>query len=158
EIQTLHRYRSAGFGFVSLTVGNDSIWSPGVVLERLATIRAAIVAKSEVFQIVQSSADILQTKKEGRLAVSFHLQGTNGLGGDIAWVERFFSLGITHMLLAYNSRNAVGDGCAETSDAGLSRFGQSLVREMTRVGMLVDGAHTGYRTSMEAMEIATRPF
>src|SRR5215470_8050273 len=111
EIQTLHRYRSLGFSFVSLTVGNDSIWDPRTILERLAVIRSAVSAEPQHFQIAGSTSDVRQAKETGKLAVSFHLQGTNGLGGNVAWVERFFSLGITHMLLAYNSRNAVGDGC-----------------------------------------------
>jgi len=158
EIKTLHRYRSLGFGFVSLTVGNDSIWDPRTILERLAVVRAAVAADPESFQIVGSASDVRLAKDHGKLAISFHLQGTNGLGGNVAWVERFFSLGITHMLLAYNSRNAVGDGCAELADAGLSRYGRSVVQEMNRVGMLVDGSHTGYRTTMEAIGLSTKPF
>ena len=158
EVQTLYRYRSLGFGFVSLTVGNDSIWNPHAILDRLATIRAAVMAEGKSFQVIGSASDIVRARQDGKLAVSFHLQGTNGLGGNIAWVERFASLGITHMLLAYNSRNAVGDGCAELGDAGLSRYGHSLVREMNRLGMLVDGSHTGYRTTMDAIEISTKPF
>ena len=62
------------------------------------------------------------------------------------------------MLLAYNQKNRVGDGCAERTDAGLSRFGVRLIEEMNRVGMLVDGAHSGYRTTMEAMEVTSAPF
>jgi membrane dipeptidase len=158
EVQALHRYHSAGFGFVSVTIGNDSVWNPKVVLERLAKVRSEVARESDRFRVVQNASEILQARAEDKLAIAFHLQGTNGLGGDIAWAEKFFHLGITHMLLAYNARNAVADGCAESTDAGLSRFGKSLVREMNRLGMLVDGSHTGYRSTMEAMEISTRPF
>ena len=59
--------------------------------------------------------------------------------------------------MAYNKKNLVGDGCHERTDAGLSLYGIDLVEEMNRVGMLVDCSHTGYRTSMEVMEISTRP-
>jgi membrane dipeptidase len=52
----------------------------------------------------------------------------------------------------------VGDGCAERTDAGLSRFGVRLIEEMNRVGMLADGSHTGYRTTMEAMDVSRAPF
>jgi membrane dipeptidase len=51
----------------------------------------------------------------------------------------------------------VGDGCHERTDAGLSRFGMELVAEMERVGMIVDCTHTGMRTTMDVMEVATKP-
>jgi membrane dipeptidase len=51
----------------------------------------------------------------------------------------------------------VGDGCEEADDAGLSAFGRQVIREMNRVGMVVDLSHTGHRTTMEAMEASTAP-
>jgi membrane dipeptidase len=157
EIRTLHRYRSAGIGFVSITIGNDTLHDPETVGRRIAEIRHELHAGANVFQVVQSASDILSARQEAKLAISFHLQGTNALGNDIASVEKFRQLGITHMLLAYNSRNAVADGCAERADAGLSLFGIAVVREMNRVGMLVDGSHTGYRSSMDAIEASRKP-
>lgn len=62
-----------------------------------------------------------------------------------------------HALLAYNKRNYVADGCAEESDARLSSFGVALIKEMNRVGMMVDVTHVGYRSSMHAMEVSTSP-
>ncbi len=61
------------------------------------------------------------------------------------------------MLMCYNLKNAVGDGCQELTDSGLSRFGTQLVAEMNRIGMLVDVSHTGYRTSMEVIEASSAP-
>src|SRR5690606_16000592 len=86
------------------------------------------------------------------LAIVFHFQGTNPFGRDLGMVEVFYRLGIRHALMAYNQKNAVGDGCHERTDGGLTRFGLALVREMNRVGMLVDCSHSGYRTTMDASE------
>ena len=61
------------------------------------------------------------------------------------------------MLLAYNVRNLVADGCAETADAGLSNLGRQVVREMNRVGMIVDCSHTGRRSSLQAIDLSERP-
>ncbi|MCG8562186.1 MAG: dipeptidase [Hyphomicrobiales bacterium] len=155
---TLDRYRAAGYGFVSVTVGNDSTWNASEILRRLATFRTTLKRQPEKFVVVGTASDIERARAQGTLAVSFHLQGTNALEGDLSWVEAFFRLGVTHMLLAYNNKNAVGDGCAERTDAGLSRYGVSLIEEMNRVGMIVDGSHSGYRTTMEAIEVSTRPF
>ena len=65
-------------------------------------------------------------------------------------------LGVRMMHLTYNRRNMISDGCAERSDAGLSDFG-SRRREMNRVGIIVDVAHSGERTSLEAARISERP-
>ena len=158
DMETLHRYLAAGYGFVSVTVGNDSAWGPDVVLQRLSRIADALERQAGTFVIVRSSSDIRAAQAEGKLAVSFNLQGTNCLAGDLSCVETLSGLGVTHMLLAYNNRNAAGDGCAERTDAGLSRFGIRLIEEMNRVGMIVDGSHCGYRTTMEAIEATGAPF
>ncbi|MGH2350552.1 MAG: dipeptidase, partial [Chloroflexota bacterium] len=65
--------------------------------------------------------------------------------------------GIRMMHLTYNRRNMIGDGCAEPSNAGLSDFGRAVVAEMNRVGVIVDVAHSGWRTSLEAAQASGRP-
>lgn len=158
DIGTLNRYLAAGYGFVSITVGNDSVCDPEVVPQRLSQITATLEQQPGKFAIVRNSSDIHVAQGQGKLAVSFNLQGTNCLAGDVSRVEKLSGLGVTHMLLAYNNKNAVGGGCAERTDAGLSRFGIRLIEEMNRVGMIVDGSHCGYRTTMEAIEVSTAPF
>lgn len=61
------------------------------------------------------------------------------------------------MLLAYNTRNHIGDGITEKSDAGLSHFGKKVIAEMNRVGMIIDLSHTGIRTSLDAIELSKDP-
>ena len=62
---------------------------------------------------VYSVADIRAAKKAAKLALAFHFQETNPLEGDINMVETYYDLGVRHMLMAYNTKNQVGDGCAE---------------------------------------------
>jgi membrane dipeptidase len=69
----------------------------------------------------------------------------------------FFQLGIRMMHLTYNRRNMLGDGCGEPSDGGLSDFGRAAVAEMNRAGVIVDVAHSGWRTSREAARASARP-
>ena len=76
---------------------------------------------------------------------------------DAGLVEVFQRLGVRMIQLCYNQRNFVGDGCSEPTDAGLSSFGIHVIREMERVGIVVDLSHTGYRTTMEALAMSTRP-
>ena len=69
----------------------------------------------------------------------------------------FFRLGVRMMHLTYNRRNLIGDGCAESADAGLSGFGREVIAEMNRTGVLVDVAHSGLKTSYEAAKVSTKP-
>ena len=61
------------------------------------------------------------------------------------------------MQLCYNTKNLVGDGASERTDAGLSYFGVKLIERLNTLGMIVDCSHTGHRTSMEAAEMSADP-
>jgi membrane dipeptidase len=76
---------------------------------------------------------------------------------ELRYIRVFFQLGIRMMHLTYNRRNVIGDGCGEPSDGGLSDFGRAVIAEMNRVGVIVDVAHCGWRTSREAAEVSARP-
>jgi membrane dipeptidase len=155
--ETLPRFHRSGFNLVSLSV-NDF---PGSIRDTVlytAKVRASIRKQSDFLTIVHDTDDILTAKKDRRLAVIFNHQETNQLERSVEMVEVYYELGVRHMLLAYNQKNFVGDGCSEKTDAGLSRFGVELIQEMNRVGMLVDGSHSGRRTTLEAMEVCKGPF
>jgi membrane dipeptidase len=151
------RFERAGVTFASFTAGLDHVASIETQIKTLAMARRYFLTRPERFVLVHCAEDILRAKRESKLAVNFNFQGTNALLGDLNLVEVYRALGVGHMLMAYNEKNLVGDGCHERTDAGLSLFGIRLVHEMNRVGMLVDVSHTGYRTSMEVLEVAKAP-
>jgi membrane dipeptidase len=150
------RYRNAGFTFVSLTMADDINWIRDTV-PYVEVVSRSIRRASEQCLLVRTAEDIEIAKRDGRLALGFSFQGTNPFQGRIEMVRVYHDLGVRQALLAYNQRNLVGDGCHERTDGGLSRYGLALIAEMNRVGMLVDCSHTGYRTSLEAMEASTAP-
>lgn len=76
---------------------------------------------------------------------------------ELRYLRVFFQLGIRMMHLTYNRRNAIGDGCAEPANGGLSDFGRAVIKEMNRVGVIVDVAHSGWQTSLEAARQSQRP-
>jgi membrane dipeptidase len=153
---TLPRMIESGVGFVSLTLASDAEAQIDV-LKKIARERRYLASHADRYRLIESVEDITAARADGRLAVSFNLQGTNALAGNLDMVELFYKLGVRHMLMAYNKKNLVGDGCHERTDAGLSLFGIELVEEMNRVGMIVDCSHTGYRTSMDVMEMSQAP-
>ena len=107
--------------------------------------------------------DIIQAKKEKRQAL--YLTG-NGVPlpqewitveEELRYIRFFFQLGVRMLHLTYNRRNVIGDGCGEPSDGGLSDFGRTVVKEMNRVGIIVDIAHSGWQTSLDAAKISEKP-
>ena len=156
DYDKLERYRAAGFDVVSLCLAGDN-HNISEGMQRIAAARAQVLARPESFVLVTSVADIARARREGKLALAFHLEGTRCFERNLDIIECYYALGVRHALLAFNQANSVGGGCAETSDAGLSNFGMSVVRKLEEVGMLVDLSHTGYRTTMATMEMATKP-
>jgi membrane dipeptidase len=156
EMETLRRYKKAGYTFASLTLQN---WPPTYerMLELIDKFKAMVAAESDWLAIGRSVAEIEAGKRAGKLVLGFNSQETLIIGHDLSRIESLHAAGIRHMLLAYNVRNLVADGCAEVGDAGLSNFGRMVVKEMDRVGIIVDGTHTGRRSTLEAMELTRRP-
>ena len=76
---------------------------------------------------------------------------------ELRYIRTFFQLGCRMMHITYNRRNPIGDGCAEPANGGLSDFGRAVVQEMNRVGVMVDVAHTGWQTCLDAAEVSDRP-
>lgn len=148
------KMRSAGVTFASLTVSGGGVDSATTVKILAAELRYW-EERSTQYRLVKNAADIRQAKRAGQLAIGFHFQGSDPVESNLDLVCLYYQLGIRHMCLAYNQKNHVGYGCHEPCDGGLSPFGHELVKEMNRVGMWVDVAHTGYRTSMDAIAAST---
>jgi membrane dipeptidase len=150
------RFAQSGFDVISITVAIDGI-DFATAMQSIASHRLFAVEQAETCMLVDSVEDILRAKALGKLAVSLNFQGTTPFGDNLSWVDLFYKLGVRQALLAYNQENRVGCGCHVDEDTGLTEFGRSLIREMNRVGMVVDCAHTGYRTTMEAIEASEAP-
>lgn len=155
--ELIGRFRKGGCDLVSLTV-NDFPGSIQGTARNIGAVFAQVNRLAPDYVMAKSVDDILAAKAAGKTALIFNLQETNQLERNLDMIEVYYQLGVRHMLMAYNMKNFVGDGCAEETNAGLSRFGVTLIKEMNRVGMLVDGTHCGYRTSMEAIEVCEGPF
>ena len=154
---TLRRFHDCGIDVISLTIGGvDSTFE--TVTDWIATVTRKIESQPDTMVLCKTIEEIDSARTQGKLALLFNFQETLPFGRKIDRVSLFYGLGVRHALLSYNAKNLVGDGCAERTDCGLSRWGIELIEEMNRVGMLVDGTHSGYRTTMEALEITDSPF
>lgn len=154
--EMLERFSASGFSFLSLTIGAD--WDrPEPTLRHFAQQRRWFESRADRYRLAESVADIRAAKAEGRTAIGFHFQGAGPLGYDPALVATYYRLGIRWMILAYNTRNPLGDGCHEPGNAGLSMLGKAFVKEMNRVGMMIDASHAGLRSSLDMIELSEKP-
>jgi membrane dipeptidase len=107
--------------------------------------------------------DIVRAKKQNSRVLYFTGNGVPlpqemiSVEEELRYIKIFFQLGIRMMHLTYNRRNMIGDGCAEPGNAGLSDFGRAVVKEMNQVGVIVDIAHSGWQTSLEAAKASQKP-
>ena len=116
-----------------------------------------LVRENDALCIATGTSDIRAAKRDGKLAVVLHFQGTCPFEHDLDLAEAYWRLGVRVVQLAYNVRSPAADGCEEPGDAGLSRFGRQLVAELGRLRMVVDVSHTGRASSMDAVEASTAP-
>lgn len=155
DLNNLAIWRDAGVDYLSIDVGFDLLpWEKTVAT--LAFFRHWILARSADYALVASADEILAAKAQGKLAVTFDIEGMNALDGRIEMVEFYHRLGVRQMLFAYNRNNLAGGGCHD-DDTGLTAFGRQVIDEMNRLGMFVDLSHTGQRTTMDVMEYTDRP-
>lgn len=105
----------------------------------------------------KSGADILAAKRQGKTAIILGAQNCSPIDDELGLVQVMNDLGLKIMQLTYNNQSLIGAGCYEKDDGGISRFGREVIREMNRVGMVVDLSHSAERTSLEAIEISERP-
>lgn len=103
------------------------------------------------------AADVRLAQETNRTAIFFGFQNPSPIEDDIGLVEICHQLGIRFMQLTYNNQSLLATGCYESEDTGLTRMGKQVVREMNRVGMVVDMSHSADRSTLEAIEHSSRP-
>jgi len=102
-----------------------------------------------------NTADITQAKRDGKAAVLINFQNAP-IGDRLDNIDMFYGLGLRSMQVTYNERNLLGDGSTERTNAGLSDFGIAAVKRMNELGILVDSSHSGYQTTMDAIQFSER--
>lgn len=105
----------------------------------------------------RSAEDVHRARDEGRTAIFFGFQNCAPIEDDIGLVEICHTLGVRFMQLSYNNQSLLATGCYESNDAGITRMGRQVIKEMNRVGLVVDMSHSAERSTLEAIEISDRP-
>ena len=101
--------------------------------------------------------DVETASKQNKTAVIFGFQNPSPIEDDIGLVEILHRLGGRFMQLSYNNQSLLATGCYEENDPGITRMGKEVIKEMNRVGMVVDMSHSSERSTFEAIELSSRP-
>ena len=104
-----------------------------------------------------TAADIDRAKATNRTAIFFGFQNPSPIEDDIGLVEISHTLGARFMQLTYNNQSLLATGCYEAEDMGLTRMGREVIKEMNRVGLVVDMSHSADRSTIEAADFSQRP-
>jgi len=107
--------------------------------------------------IAHKTEDMRKAKRDGKAALILAAQDGDWIGLQLHRVEAFQRLGLRMMLLAYSRTNQLADGCLDRTNGGLSRFGQLVVDECNRVGIVLDGSHMGKKSTLEMIERSRHP-
>ena len=105
----------------------------------------------------KTGEDVRLARKTNRTAIFFGFQNPSPIEDDIGLVEICHMLGARFMQLTYNNQSLLATGCYEAEDTGITRMGKQVIKEMNRVGLVVDMSHSAERSTMEAIEMSERP-
>jgi len=128
------------------------------VLEQIDLARRMIVRYPEAFGIALTADDVEQVFASGRVASLLGAEGGHAIAGSLGVLRTLYALGVRYLTLTHNANVGWADSATDEPQAGgLSGFGRDVVREMQRIGMLVDLSHVSVSTMSDALDIAQAP-
>jgi membrane dipeptidase len=142
--------------FITSTVTGDE--AIRTTLEQIDIARRLIAAYPQDLQLASTADDIIRIHRDGKIASMLGIEGGGQIGGSMAALRQFHMLGVRYMTLTQNQTNDWADsGTDEPRHDGLSPFGLEVIREMNRLGMLVDLSHTSPATMKDAIVASRAP-
>ena len=103
------------------------------------------------------AGDLEKAQQSNRTAIFFGSQNPSCMEDDIGLVEILHRLGLRFMQLSYNNQSLLATGCYKQEDPGLTRMGREVIKEMNRMGLVIDMSHSAERSTLEAIELSSRP-
>ncbi len=112
---------------------------------------------SDLIFLGKNFQDIDKANKENKTAIFFGFQNCSPIEDDINLVEKVHQLGCRFMQLTYNNQSLLATGCYEKVDSGVTNFGREVIREMNKVGLVVDMSHSAEKSTLDAIEFSEKP-
>jgi len=112
---------------------------------------------SDLIFLGRDFKDIEKANSEKKTAIFFGFQNCSPIEDDIKLVEKIHDLGCRFMQLTYNNQSLLATGCYEKNDSGVTNFGREVIREMNRIGIVIDMSHSAEQSTFDAIEISQKP-
>lgn len=148
-------YKTSGITGFHHSVGLGGPGSKEQALDFLASYQGWVGRQADHFTLVGTVADLDHAKAEGKFAVIMGIQNAEHFEKPED-VQYFYRLGLRCSQLTYNSQNLIGSGSTDRIDGGVSDFGEAIIKEMNKVGMLIDTSHCGEKTTLDAIELSAK--
>ncbi len=151
-------YQSLHAGGITAINATSAVWENyPQAMDNIAAWLHRFKEHDDILIPVKTSADILQAKQEGKVGIILGWQNASPIENHISRLDLFHAVGVRIIQITYNERNLLGNGCYERRDEGLTNFGIDAIKEMNRLGILIDLSHVGDRTTLEAIEHSEKP-
>jgi membrane dipeptidase len=147
-------YKLAGLTAIHTSLANRNL---AVAQRDLAAWQQRLEQWPDRLSKITRAADVAEAKKTGRVGVLLGFQNATIVESDIRNLQTLYDAGTRCIQLTYNTRNLLGDGCTERTNAGLSHFGVAVVERMSQLGIIVDLSHCGEATSRDGIRFSRRP-
>jgi membrane dipeptidase len=157
------RLKKGGVGaqFWSVYVPADTAYNGSAhqkTLEQIEIVQAMIARYPETFAAARTANDVMAARSSGKIASLIGVEGGHAIDNSIDKLRKLHELGAGYMTLTHSDSLDWADSCTDKVKAhGLSEFGKEVVREMNRLGMLVDISHVSPETMQAAMDVSTAP-
>ena len=147
--------REAGLDAVHVTVVYHEDYDE--FLTRISEWNELFKNNSDLIFLGKNIRDIEKAKLENKTAIFFGFQNCSPIEDDINLVEKVHELGCRFMQLTYNNQSLLATGCYENVDSGVTNFGKEVIKEMNRVGIVIDMSHSAEKSTLEAIELSQKP-
>ena len=147
--------REAGLDAVHVTVVYHEDYDE--FLTRILEWNELFKSNSDLIFLGKDIKDIEKAKLENKTAIFFGFQNCSPIEDDINLVEKVHELGCRFMQLTYNNQSLLATGCYENVDSGVTNFGKEVIKEMNRVGIVIDMSHSAEKSTLDAIEFSQKP-
>ena len=147
--------RKAGLDAVHVTVVYHEDYDE--FLTRIAEWNELFKNNSDLIFLGKDIKDIEKAKLEKKTAIFFGFQNCSPIEDDINLVEKVHEIGCRFMQLTYNNQSLLATGCYENVDSGVTNFGKEVIKEMNRVGIVIDMSHSAEKSTLDAIELSQKP-
>lgn len=150
-----------GAQFWSAYISNDSIPTGAALrhaIREIDMVHRLAQHYPQQLEVARTAADIERIEKQGKIASLIGLEGGHGIDNSLSVLRMFYDLGVRYMTLTHNTTLSWADAAADLArHRGLTEFGENVVREMNRLGILVDLSHVAPETMRDAIRVAEAP-